>query len=405
MARPTLTSLPDELLLLIGSHIVHSTRNTTLCNLSLVSRRFRPIAQEWLLRRPRFNLTYIDAYMWSIAHRPHLLPQIRSLEVWSTSAGRIERFASGFPVRRYAPVRCPAWLGQRRGFLEKCREIVWYYARGAEERMYWAMAMEVDVVAGLFGVLLCVLPGLRELKLGGGWLMDFPVLSNMLAEGPARLHVHLPGEWKKRFLAAALEEVRSRLQVLELPADMSALWFGAQVDGVFDFRGFGALKEIGLTMRALGDRGFRFFNPSAVFPPSLEILRISEATYDTTSFLETLCLAKRASCFPNLCRIEVYYMNKLELVQRKALAHRCLSPIQDAGIVCLSAKLSLRVYFPGHELQTWVVGGTPWSLREEGLARLREAERKALKLPIADVWFPVLELEWNEQGHSLPRQQ
>jgi hypothetical protein len=67
--RTTINDLPDELLLNIGAHFTNLNRNRDLRNLALTSKKWKPIAQEWLLIEPRFNLTFIDGYMWEMGHR------------------------------------------------------------------------------------------------------------------------------------------------------------------------------------------------------------------------------------------------------------------------------------------------------------------------------------------------
>jgi hypothetical protein len=61
--RTTIFDLPHELLLHIGAQFTHLKRNRDLASLSLVCKKWRIIAQEWLLKEPRFNLTYIDKYL------------------------------------------------------------------------------------------------------------------------------------------------------------------------------------------------------------------------------------------------------------------------------------------------------------------------------------------------------
>jgi hypothetical protein len=75
-----LESLPNELLLHIAAQFTNLTRNEDLANLSLVSHRFQVIAQEVLVRKPKFNLIHIEKFMWELGRRPHLRLQVRSLE-------------------------------------------------------------------------------------------------------------------------------------------------------------------------------------------------------------------------------------------------------------------------------------------------------------------------------------
>ncbi|KAF2123408.1 hypothetical protein P153DRAFT_371728 [Dothidotthia symphoricarpi CBS 119687] len=396
---PSITALPDELLLTIGAHLVNPNQNSDLVSLSLVSRRWRPIAQEWLLRVPRFNLTHIHTYMWELSNHSHIIPLIHSLDIYSSSENRVRHARNGLSIKEYTAIRCPAALAQRSMFIGLCMQNVYFYAGGAREKLYWGMALNEDVVAALFGVLLCVLPGLQELRLGGGWLMDFPFFSTVLAS-EFQDHRFEPEAWQEHsFLAGALAVVRPRLRVLHVPAEMTAMRRCAHVRTFLDFRAFDHLSEVGVTMMALRDGLLQLLDPRLVFPPSLEILRISEAMFDTTNFLHALFSAKKTSHLPLLRRVEVYYLYPVDTVQRAALRRPCLSPIEDAQRECKDAGVELRVYFPGFQLQTWLIGGSPWSLRDQGLDVLKAAERKAHNLPMADVCFPVLECEWDAQGN------
>jgi hypothetical protein len=413
--KPTgIDDLPDELLLNIGAALTGLNRNRDLANLALVSQKWRSIAQEWLLKKPRFNITYIDQYMWELSHRPELLGQVKDLEIWSTSEGRIQLDEDGRPKREYTKI--PAPDGWDRHFKAKCKPVIEKFAPGILDQYRWRRALEEDVVPALFGVLVCMLPNLKELKLGGGWLMDFPIFSTMLSHEVQNSHLHSPYGWQHEFLAGALAHIAPRLEVLEVAADMSTLCF-FRAATVFDFSPFHQLKEIGITMKALWhSAGIRRHQPGPreVLPPTLEVLRISEASPYTPIFLKDLCTVKKGGHFPSLRRVEVYHLETMRCNEVFAEKYQCPKPVKYMQDEFRKAELELYVYFPGWgELRTWEIGGTPWRLREEGV--LGEGEMQALGklleehgqrfsdgyLDVVAHAFPGLEAEWDADGDAV----
>jgi hypothetical protein len=151
---------------------------------------------------------------------------------------------------------------------------------------------------------------------------------------------------------------------------------------VFDFRPSQQVKELGITMKALWhSAGMRHHHklpePREVFSPTLEVLRISEASPYTPIFLKHFCAAKKGGRLPSLRHVEVYY-----LAPRAAKSHlqtntNVRNQLHTCNTVFRQAKLELYLYFPGWgEHRTWEIGGTPWRLREEGA--LGQEEMKAL---------------------------
>jgi hypothetical protein len=237
--KPTgIDDLPDELLLNIGDQFTGFSRNRDLANLALVSRKWQAIAQEWLLKKPSFNITYIDQYIWELSHRSELLGQVKGLEIWSTSEGRIQLDEEGKPKRLYTKI--PAPDGWDLDFRKRCKKVIKKFAPGTFEQYMWKGALRKDVVPALFGVLICMLPNLKELNLGNGWLMDFPIFSTMLSQVVGV--IHSPLGWQHEFLACALGHITPRLEVLEVSADMSSLYL-YRAATVFDFRTFRQLKS------------------------------------------------------------------------------------------------------------------------------------------------------------------
>jgi hypothetical protein len=219
-------------------------------------------------------------------------------------------------------------------------------------------------------VLVCILPNLEELKLGNAWLKDFPMFGNMLSP-----HVNaartLAAPHGLDYMSCALDLLLPRLVVLEVPADMSSVRISMHATTVFNFHKFNNLKEVGITMQALWLRpsGRRITPPDAreIFPPSLEVLKISEATWATPAFLQNLCLARNGGHYPALRRVEVYYMDPLNQVEMKyaAFVPQGRNLVDCTQKLCSNAEIALYVYFPAFRLWIWEIDGTPWRLREE----------------------------------------
>ncbi|KAF1968165.1 hypothetical protein BU23DRAFT_267909 [Bimuria novae-zelandiae CBS 107.79] len=174
--------LPDELLLEIASQILGRHRNSDLACHSLVSRQFRPIAQEALLQAPCFKLTNIHLFMLEMRRQEWVIPKIQALELWSTDKGRTldvwkpEDFSIGarsaFGGRgvdnllgrvKYTGVPCPAELRSRFN-MESCIDTIRRFSVKPTHQLIWLAALNVDVAQALLGLLLVSLPNLKELR-------------------------------------------------------------------------------------------------------------------------------------------------------------------------------------------------------------------------------------------------
>lgn len=223
MSYSTLTSLPPEVLLEIAACLTHLTRNTDLANLSLVSQRLRPIAQEWLLKAPRFSLKYIDRYMYELAQQPKLWAQVYKLEIWSKNEGRVKYDERGLSIKEYISTK--AATGIPSGSLETvCKVVMERYVCSEAMEAEWRAALQDDVVPALFTVLLCMLSKLKELTLGNAWSMDFPIFAHLLSPNTRALP-YIPTAWSSSYSAPAVITRIWQLKVLELPADMTAMYF------------------------------------------------------------------------------------------------------------------------------------------------------------------------------------
>ncbi|KAH7409851.1 hypothetical protein DE146DRAFT_710315 [Phaeosphaeria sp. MPI-PUGE-AT-0046c] len=282
--RTCINDLPEELTLYTCAYFTHIGRNSDLVRLALVSRKWRKLAQEWLIKVPRFNLTHIDKYLWELSHHEHLHPQIQSLEIWSKSENRLPRDGEGRVIREYRPTSAP---------------ITWNIL----------FALWEDCIPALFGVLICVLPNLKPLRLGDTWLIDFPIFCSMLA--------------------------------------------GEASSYMFPIR------------RPVTD-------PREIFPATLEVLRISEATAETPPFLQQACVAKTGGHFPRLQRLELYFIESLDETSWIG------NPVPSLQRMCRQAEVSVYMYLPVQEMKTWVIGCAPWRLREDRqafeLAKLKDLD-------------------------------
>jgi hypothetical protein len=269
-ASTTIYDLPNEIWLHIAGQFTLLDRNRDLANLSLVSRKWKTVAQEWLLKVPRFSLANIDRYLWELGHHEHLQAQIRTLEIWSYSEGRTSRNSNNRPVYEYTPTAKP--ISWDKKFLSKCSELIVYYASNTKHIMEWQTGLNGDCVPALLGILLCTLPNLTELKLGNTWLMDIPIFSMMLSPDVITKYP-LPKEWRHEYLNDVLRRLYPRLSVIEVSADMSSMYFFHYGHTVYDFRRFQGLKQIGITMKALWWEPSINLNPPdprELFPPTLQ---------------------------------------------------------------------------------------------------------------------------------------
>ncbi|KAH3967172.1 hypothetical protein HBI73_170250 [Parastagonospora nodorum] len=363
MIRPTdlfrsIYDLPTELLFQIGAHFTHNDRNQDVLQLSLVSKRWRNIAQEWLIKAPRFKLTHVDKYISQLIRHERLQPQVTSLEICSLSEHRIPRNQYGLAIRLYHPTRAP--VGADPDFIARCESIInTAYCQqiriGSTDALQWKVAMRQDCLPALLTVLVSMLPNLRELKLGNTWLMDFPIFSTMLSPDVVASSM-IPSPWLHPWLEGIKDTLRPKLAVLNVPADMSCLHFSRQANTVFEFRRFTALRELAITSRALW----------WLSHTSIKIIK-TEADPQTHRFVEHLCKAKMGGHLPALRRIEVYHMlsNKRVLAANPAFANRDWDPTLYLQKSCRDAELALYVYVPDYEMATWVLGRSPWLLREE----------------------------------------
>ena len=203
--RPSpIDRLPNEILLNIAAQITHLDRNWDLANLALVSKRWRAVAQEWLLKKPRFHIHFMQRYMCEVGKRQELLAQVKTVEIWSNSKELKERQKNHSEKKRestsatgpksYLSLSAPECMTRDADFMRTCTKIIQRKSSNAKHRKAWIFALGNDAIPALFSVLLCMLPNLRELKLGDAWMIDFPFLTAALST-IATQNIVLPLDW------------------------------------------------------------------------------------------------------------------------------------------------------------------------------------------------------------------
>ena len=362
--------LPNELLLEIARQVRGRYRNSTLASLSLVSRKFRPIAQEALIQQPCFKITYIDRFMLEMFRQNYVIPKIQSLELWSTDENRRLKQDLDVVQRQaayqfsYKAVACPPDLMERFN-LEGCHEMMKYYSKDKHDERKWLAALKSDVVPALLALLLVSLPKLKELRCVALWLMDFPILSAMRSVEVVDTH---PFEWEHNFLAGVMEKVGPRLEVFEVPTNLSYMYFMGRPASLFNYTLLVGLKELTVSMEVLYYNG-RLRRPSPwpvpLLPPNIRTLRISEGSLMTTLLVEDICKVKKAGkSLQSLQRVDVIYDRPYTQVLTAASLKNQLDPVYDMKSFCASAELAISLYFPGTRIVSSEVNRSLWSLRE-----------------------------------------
>lgn len=381
-----ITDLANELLLKVASHARGRHRNSDLTSLSLVSRRFRPIAQEALLQEPCFKLGLIHLFMLEASRKDWVIPKIRSLELWSTGEDRYDIRGNPLPgssplyngprrmgqtprAAEYTKIPCPPEFFARIDWDSFLATINHFSAR-PEHVGLWLSALNEDVIQGLLGILLVSLPNLKELRCAAVWLMDFPLLSNILS---AEVTGISDPECKHGYLAGVINALAPKLEILEVPTNRWQLDFysrvSSRVSSLFDFAPFIKLKELNISLKVLNYKYWdrMRLNPRAIvrLPPNLQVLRISEGELSTILLILGISAAKNTGrVLQSLERIEIFYSAVYLDFLRISSLHGWLNPIQDLREWCSSAQVSLSLYFPGVALHTVNADRSLWSLKD-----------------------------------------
>ncbi|KAF2030884.1 hypothetical protein EK21DRAFT_111551 [Setomelanomma holmii] len=103
--------------------------------------------------------------------------------------------------------------------------------------------------------------------------------------------------------------------------------------------------------------------------------------------------------------MEVYYMNNYNTTVERAKIDSNPHPLWAPHEMCRDAEIALYVYFPPHELKTWMIGGVPWKLKGErggNQQRLQEAYRKAIgPFRVKEPVYDPIEMDWHADGDAI----
>lgn len=364
--------LPNKLLHEVARQVRGRYRNSTLVSLSLVCKKFQPIAQEAMLQRPCLQIANIHLFMLELGRHHWVIPRIQSLEFWSTDKGRRPRDGNDrvlIPYPLYEDVICSPEL--RALFNEQvCYGLMKRFSKGESHVQIWMKALKLDVVQAALGLLIVSLPNLKEFRCAALWLMDFPILSTVMSPEVDGIRP-LGWESKHAFFTGVMEKLAPNLEVLEVPANLSCMRALGRPSSLFGFSSFTKLRQLSVSMDALYYHKRRLSLPSPwpvpLLPPNLRILRISESFLGTTIFVEDVCkVKKQGMSLQFLERVEVIYKYPYEIVIKAASDRNVADPVYDMGSFCLSAEIAISLYFPGVPMMTPHVNRSLWSLREFG---------------------------------------
>jgi hypothetical protein len=284
----------------------------------------------------------------------------------------------------------------------------------------WLSALKEDVIQGLLGILLVSLPNLKELRCAAVWLMDFPLLSNILSAEVIGLS---DPEWKHGYLAGVINALAPKLEILEVPTNRWQLDFYSlpsfRVSSLFDFAPFEKLKELNISLKVLKykhwDRMHLHARAILSLPPNLQVLRISEGELSTIPLILAIRTAKNTGrALQSLERIEIFYSTVYLGFLRDSSRRGWLDPIQDMRKWCSSAQVSLSLFFPGVALHTVNADRSLWSLKDNqelsptelkvffrgDLSRIDGMDPHALDRMVKDVAMLRKEFSFDADGDS-----
>ena len=167
--------LPNEVLHLIALSLPGP--NDTL---SQVSKRVSPIAREMLLTRPVLDIDHMHGYLLQIHSFPHLLPQIHTLEISNKQVKSASKNSPSIANHLWSPcfntgsarhcrqVPAPSILANNQSFDNDCRRMNDSVSNSPRMEARWIAAAANDCLPALLGILISILPNLKELRCESG---------------------------------------------------------------------------------------------------------------------------------------------------------------------------------------------------------------------------------------------
>jgi len=150
--NPPIYQLPDELLLHVASYLFDPFTYTDLKNLSLVSHKFHPAAQETIYRTlllDLFSRIAVPRLLRTLFDRPDLAAKVKTVRIGPTRQSTVKICeAQGFPLE-FVRARSLMKLGEL----------------GYTESHPWSRTIQNSLHSGFAGVLLTLLPALGDLSI------------------------------------------------------------------------------------------------------------------------------------------------------------------------------------------------------------------------------------------------
>ncbi|CAI6341065.1 unnamed protein product [Periconia digitata] len=388
----TLHNLPTELLLHIASYLVHTRHwNASLRSLSLVCRSLRPIAQEILIINPQLHTSYIPLYIHNVLEYGHRLRyQVKTVELESSLHEDVRERCGGHRTDPPATSRRDAallsWIEaiqdpdriknpQRqfhllmKGCIERDRvDNLSTNSILMDDRSNRGKNIDTFIVPILVLFLINMFDNLRELKLAGCVVQHFPFILEF------EPNIDRGG----RILRTEVFRKMKKLENLEWPGKLG---FRTSIDArtrqiYHRFNIWTSVKVFSVPMWMLRVWGSPIANwlPGVplqnILPAGLVCLRITEAECVIGRLVTNLCIACKNGHLSQLRRLEIYFKGCIDRERFLASVLRYPDPWISIPQMCADANLELLLCSPGPwkpcDIQYDVLGGTVWSLREQG---------------------------------------
>jgi hypothetical protein len=279
-----ISTLPDEILLTIAGKLA---RNSSLRQLSLVSKRWQSIAQETLVKAtvlPPYGICGFTRMLY--IHRPDLALKIKSVDLGDYQYGMTKPYeinpGPGDLLNQF-PLKCRALVDLINGE-GHWRKMLGYTEENKDDSCWTSdRSLHLDVLIALS-------PNLRDLTI------QLP---------PKKPH-ELPDEYELYcpFPKAASELLRTKLRGLTIPRTNT--WQRLKTYNV-NLRGFSSLARLSVPMDTFIYPNGEPTVPVEVLPPNLERLQLRPCNRYISSWLSKLSQACANTEFPSLCQLDLFF--------------------------------------------------------------------------------------------------
>lgn len=412
---PTITSLPNEILLKIASLLTQTRhQNRDLRNLALTCRRWGLIAQEVLICSPKLDAAQLPSYLYSLTRHPDLIPKVKSLQLWSElySEEPTLRWHKVFGVYS-SPTSILQWVRalrnpedmeeETRVFSMRLKSAIQSvlqtstYVNPLHDVSEWEIKLDSYVIPAIISLVLSVLTGLKELKLSGTHLDHarfIQIALRKLTNNADNCDEKCARQGSEFFTTSVLKLLMEKVEVFEHPMNLGYIWqrFTRVKPERLSHYGFSALKILSIPYRLLDSN----MSVEKVFPKGLVCLRIMCASnYEEAWFARGLCSARHRGLFPHLKRLEVQYglMFKVNVLQ-------VIVPLSWHALpaICVDAGVELNLSWP----QLWLSWPQKiWSdpSTQTVASYWKDNKQVTTKMEYSLGIPPRLEREWDAMGN------